>query len=150
MNDEFRDFIEKNKELIASSFEKARNYSNIIMMGGYVGLFAIWNFTKADLLKWQSMIVGLLSITSVFIFVIFELCSLWVHSSQTFSLVNGLKKAEKLGTFPKEYGQREFKQAQIFARIWPFFFFPAVLTAVAAGLILMFAFVMQLLLEFRA
>lgn len=43
---ELLDFIQKQKEVITNSYEHAKQYSNIIVLGGYAGLFAIWNFTK--------------------------------------------------------------------------------------------------------
>jgi hypothetical protein len=38
--EELQEFIQKQKEMLISSYEQAKSHSNIIMMGGYVGLFA--------------------------------------------------------------------------------------------------------------
>lgn len=102
MDKELQAFIEKQKEIVLSSYEQAKSYSNIIMMGGYAGLFAIWSFTKDDLAQWQTMLVGLLAVLSVFSFVLFEIYGVWLRSTQTFNLLNQLKKAEMLNKFPDD------------------------------------------------
>src|SRR3989338_7363247 len=113
------------------------------MMGGYAGLFAIWNFTKVHLEKWQSISVGLLALISIFIFVLFEIYGAWVRTTQTFSLLSQLKEVENLGAFPKDYGKQEFKRSEALAKIWPFFFFSALATALLAAFILGWSFVLQ-------
>ncbi len=115
--EELQEFIRKQKEIITSSYEQAKNYSNIIMMGGYAGLFAIWNFTKSYLLCWQVMVVGLLSLVSVLTFVLFEVYGSWLRGTQTINLINQLKKAEKLGSFPADYGKQELERSQTLAKI---------------------------------
>jgi len=143
--EELQDFIQKQKEIVVSSYEQAKSYSNIIMMGGYAGLFAIWNFTKSDLARWQSMSVGLLALVSVFTFVLFELYGVWLRSTQTFNLLSQLQKAEKLGSFPADYGKQELKRLETLAKVWPFFFFTALGTALIAALILAWSFVAKLI-----
>ena len=134
MNNELQEFIQKQKELIITSHEQAKSYSNIIMMGGYAGLFAIWGFTKSNLAKWQSVSVGLLALLSVLIFVLFELYGLWLRSTQTFNLLSQLQKAERLNKFPDDYGKQELKRSETLAKVWPFFFFSALLTALLAAI----------------
>lgn len=144
MNNDLQGFIEEQKKLVVTSYEQAKSYSNIIMMGGYAGLFAIWNFTKVHLEKWQSISVGLLALISIFIFVLFEIYGAWVRTTQTFSLLSQLKEVENLGAFPKDYGKQEFKRSEALAKIWPFFFFSALATALLAAFILGWSFVLQL------
>ncbi|MCK4860078.1 MAG: hypothetical protein KAS87_05930, partial [Candidatus Omnitrophica bacterium] len=141
MDEKLKEFIEKQKEVVISSYEQAKSYSNIIMMGGYVGLFAIWNFTKDNLNKWQSMSVGLLATVSVFTFVLFEVYGLWFRSRQTFSLMSELDKAERLNEFPADYGKQEIKCSKRMMKAWPFFFFITLCSGVSAGVILVWSFV---------
>ncbi len=143
--DELLEFIQKQKEIVISSYEQAKSYSNIIMMGGYAGLFAIWNFTKLYLVCWQVMVVGLLSLVSVLTFVLFELYGVWLRGTQTTNLISQLQKAEKLGSFPADYGKQEFKRSETLAKVWPFFFFTASGTALLAALILGGSFIAELI-----
>jgi len=145
MNEELQEFIQRQKEVIITSYEQAKSYSNIIMMGGYAGLFAIWGFTKSNLEKWQSVSVGLLALFSVLIFVLFELYGLWLRSTQTFNLLSQLKRAESLDKFPADYGKQELKRSEALAKLWPFFFFSAIGTALLAALILVWSFISQLI-----
>ena len=145
MDKDLQDFIEQQKKIVLSSYEQSKSYSNIIMMGGYAGIFAIWSFTKADLEQWQSMTVGLLAILSVFSFVLFEIYGVWLRSTQTFNLLKQLKTAEKLGQFPIDYGKDEMKRIETMAKVWPYFFFFTLGTGVLAGLILLWAFVSKLI-----
>ena len=145
MDEELQEFITKQKEVILSSYEQAKNYSNIIIMSGYVGLFTIWNFTRDDLESWQSIMVGLLMLISILIFVIFELYGIWFRSTQTFNLLSELQRAEKLDQFPNDYGKQEMKRLEYLSKIWPFFFFSAIVSALLASSILIFSFVKQIL-----
>mgnify|MGYP001477421189 CR=1 FL=1 len=145
MDKELQEFVESQKKLVLSSYEQAKSYSNIIMMGGYAGIFAIWSFTKNDLEQWQSMTVGLLAILSVFSFVLFEIYGLWLRSTQTFALLDQLSKAEKLNKFPDNYAKEEMRRIETMAKVWPYFFFFTLGTGVLAGLFLLWAFVSKLI-----
>jgi hypothetical protein len=144
-NEELQEFIQKQKEVVISSYEQAKSYSNIIMMGGYAGLFTLWNFTKLYLACWQVMIVGLLSLVSILTFVLFEIYGFWLRATQTSNLISQLQKAEKLNNFPADYGKQELKRSETLAKVWPFFFFTALGTALLAALILGWSFVTELI-----
>src|SRR5258708_28488103 len=59
--------------IIAGAYEKANAYTNLIIVAGYAGLFAVWQFTKDNLSRKQTLISALLIIVSLAIFVIFEI-----------------------------------------------------------------------------
>ncbi|MGO9380027.1 MAG: hypothetical protein ACLP29_15960 [Dissulfurispiraceae bacterium] len=143
--DERQELIQKNKEIITTSYEQARSHANIIIMGGYAGLFAIWNFTKSDLELWQSMSVGLLALISVLIFVLFELYSIWFRQNQTSKLLSQLEEAEKLDKFTVDYKKQEIKRVKKFIKVWLYFFFSALGTGLLAALILAYSFAAKLI-----
>ena len=143
--DDDREFIEKQKEVIVSSYEQAKSYSNIIIFGGYAGIFAIWNFTRSELESWQVLIVGLFVLLSLFFFISSELYGLWLRTTQNIKLLGELESAERLGEFPDEYGKSQHERAKQALKLWPFFFYPAVGFALLATLILMFSFIKLLL-----
>jgi hypothetical protein len=144
MDKELQEFIAKQKEMVISSYEQAKNYSNLIMMGGYAGLFAVWNFTKNDIEPWQSLTVGLLAIFSVLSFVLFEIYGIWLQTTQTFNLISKLQEAEKLNKFPKDYGKQGMLRAERLAKVWPYFFFVTLCSGISAGGLLIWSFVEKL------
>ena len=100
-----KELIEKQKELLAlaNSYRDAKQYSNIILFSGYAGLFAIWNFTKGDLQKWQVLSVGLCILLSLFIYIVFELYGAWLHSTQVRNQIKEPQEAEQLNGFSEKY-----------------------------------------------
>ena len=142
---ELQEFIQKQKEVIANSYEHAKQYSNIIVFGGYAGLFAIWGFTKDTLSNWQVWSVGLFTLTSLLIYIVFELYGAWLRTTQVNNQMKELLKAEKLNKFPEEYGKAEISRLNRFMSIWPYFFFGSVVFALIASLILIYSFVYALL-----
>ncbi len=147
MDDELEKFITKQKEFVASSYDQAKSYSNIIMLGGYAGLFAIWNFTKDDLEKWQSFTVGLLAVISILIFVVFELISTWLRGKQASSLMVQLNEAEEMHRFPEDYGKSQQEMTAKYMKVWPYFFFGSVIAGVGAAGILIYSFISGLLCD---
>ncbi|MGH8428493.1 MAG: hypothetical protein ACRES7_11030 [Gammaproteobacteria bacterium] len=145
MNEEFSEFVQKQREMLISSYEQSKSYANIIIFGGYAGLFAVWNFTRDNLEKWQSLAVGLLAITSITIFVVFELISLWLRSNQIKNLIEQLGQAKELERFPEEYNKSEMERAVKFMAVWQYFFFGAVLTGIGAAAILIYSFICNLI-----
>ncbi|MEW8254820.1 MAG: hypothetical protein AB2747_10730 [Candidatus Thiodiazotropha taylori] len=141
MDKELQEFIEKQKEVVASSYEHAKQYSNIIILGGYAGLFAIWNFTREDLEKWQVLSVGLCTLVSLFIYIVFELYGSWLRSTQVSNQMKELNQAEQLNKFPEAYGKSELARAQKYMALWPYFFFGAIAFALVAALILIYSFI---------
>ncbi len=145
MDKELQEFVEKQKEVLAHSYEHAKQYSNIIILGGYAGLFAIWNFTKADLQKWQVLSVGLCILVSLFIYIVFELYGAWLRSTQVNNQMKELMEAEQLNKFPEEYGKSELARAQKYMAVWPYVFFGAIAFALIAAAILIYSFISGLI-----
>lgn len=144
MDEKLEKFVTTQKEIVVSSYEHAKSYSNIIIFGGYAGLFAVWNFTKNDLVQWQSMTVGLLAILSIVIFVMFELASAWLRGNQLKGLMAQLEQAQRLERFPEDYGRSQRESATKFMRVWPYFFFGAALTGLGAAGVLVYSFIQHL------
>lgn len=142
---EFEESVNKQKEVIASSYEQAKQYSNIVILAGYAGLFTIWNFTKDNLEVWEALSVGLLTIISILIYIIFELYGAWLRTTQVKNQMNELLEAERLHKFPDEYGKGEMSRAGVFMAIWPYFFFSAIAFALCAASILIYSFISKLL-----
>lgn len=145
---ELHDFIQKHKEVVRNTYEHAKQYSNLIIFGGYAGLFAVWNFTKDNLSDWQVWTTGLFALASIFIFIVFELYGTWLRSTQVINQMKELEKAEELNKFPEEYGRAERMRIDRFVAIWPYFFFSAVACALIAALILLYSFISALVCNY--
>ncbi len=65
--------VEIQIRIIAGAYEKANAYTNLIILAGYAGLFALWQFTKENLSRTQVIVSALLTLTSITIFVLFEI-----------------------------------------------------------------------------
>lgn len=142
---DFKEYIQKQKEVITGSYEHAKQYANIIIFGGYAGLFAIWNFTKDALNNWQVWSVGLFTLLSILIYIVFELYGSWLRTTQVNNQMRELVEAEKLNKFPEEYGKGELSRVNKFMKAWPYFFFSAIFFALGAAIILIYSFIIALI-----
>jgi hypothetical protein len=140
INDD-KEYIEKQKELIITSYEHGKQYTNIIIFGGYAGLFTIWNFTKDQLQSWQVLSVGLCILLSLFLYITFELYGSWLRTTQVSNQIKELEEAEKLHELPENYGKSEQARAAKFISMWPYFFFSAIGFALIAAFILIYSFI---------
>lgn len=61
-------------------FEHAKGYSNVILLAGYAGLFAIWGFVRSDLSKFEAGLVAILTGISLIIYVSYEIYSMVIKS----------------------------------------------------------------------
>ncbi len=142
---ELSDFIQKQKEVITNSYEHAKQYANIITLGGYAGLFSIWNLTKENLASWQSASVAILALLSLLIYIVFELYGAWLRTTQVNNQMSELIEAEELGKFPEKYGEKELARVARLMKIWPFFFFATTSLAFSAAALLIYAFIIKLI-----
>lgn len=77
---------EAQREMLGQIFENAKGYTNLVMAGGYVGAFTIWNFTKDLLPTVAHAWVALLLTTSLLAFIGFEVFMMVVRSWQMLNL----------------------------------------------------------------
>jgi len=64
-------------------FERASAYTSLIMLGGYTGVFTIWNFTRAQLTKNGSASVAILLTISLTTFILFEITKMIFMTKRT-------------------------------------------------------------------
>jgi len=138
-------FFKGQREMITHAYDQSKQYTNIIVLGGYAGLFTIWNFTKDQLIEWQVFIVGLCMLLSFVFYLVFEIYSSWLRTSQVVRQLKDLEDAEQLGRIPEEYGRSEQKRAKTFIKLWPYFFYPSVGFALISAGLLGYVFIIGLL-----
>src|SRR5258708_37946291 len=80
--------------IIAGAYEKANAYTNLIILAGYAGLFALWQFTKDYLSRTQVLVSALLTLTSITIFVLFEIYKAHFTSRQLRQYANAVQQPQ--------------------------------------------------------
>jgi hypothetical protein len=129
--------LQTHKEMIAYIYSSASTYSNLIMLGGYAGVFALWQLTKNHLSKQATLITAFLMSISILLFVGYEIYKM-IHHSWFFRRLNKLlisyiKESERIDAWKiawQEYSRLE-------SRVWIFFLVPTVLTGFGAGILLL-------------
>jgi len=141
-NDEYRDLW---VAIHCKGYEKAVLYTNLIMVGGYAGAFAIWNITSDTLSKSANAWVGLLLVISLSVFVFFEIYKMIYFSRHELDLSSILAKNLPRDAFVKEVERRdkamELERTWVMLPVWVASLSISVLTALAAGAILICSFV---------
>jgi hypothetical protein len=59
--------------IVSDSYEKMTAYTNLLMVAGYAGFFALWQMSKDFLTKTETLSAALLTLISLAIFVFFEI-----------------------------------------------------------------------------
>ena len=143
--------VETQIRIIAGSYEKANAYTNLIILAGYAGLFALWQFTKDHLSRTQSTISALLLLTSIVIFVLFEIYKAHYTSRllrQYLAVVQqpeNRASPERLLSAMNAFESAERVAAIHFVRFWQLVFWLTTITGVSAAVVLGYAFVRALL-----
>ena len=138
--------IEQQKQILAHIYEKAAAYTNLIMVGGYAGLFAVWQFTRHSLSTTVTLFIAVLAMTSLICFVGFE-----VYKNVTTSLFL-LRLGRVISSHVPEQDRIEAWQLAVTghatrqAKLWPFFLIPTVTTGFIAGVVLLIALLFELFL----
>lgn len=130
--------IKKLMDFNTRLYEKASSHNNAMMLAGYAGLFAIWGFIKDFLSQNAALWIGLLTGTSILLFVIFELTSMYFRSIPfvRYAKANGKNPASILDQLP-ELDSRNAVTASRAAVFWQVIFYPTVICAFAAAALLM-------------
>jgi hypothetical protein len=139
------------KKLMAKGHTYTMAYTTLVTSAGYAGFFTTWAFTK-DLLSPRLVLwSGALITVSLMTFVGFELYRGY-HMSRSLWRLASLAEAEDEETFQRRAAEN-FKANQgmnvRMQRTWTWCWWGSVVTGLAAGLLLLAAFVMSLHWEYR-
>lgn len=138
--------MEKAIELNARVYEKSASYSNVMMLAGYAGIFAIWTFVKTDLSPRATEVVALLLGMSLIIYVTFELYAMFMRA-QPLSEVAKQTSAKPTDFFAamQNIEMRQNRRALHAAIVWRVTFWPAVVLGYASALLLSYNLIAGLL-----
>lgn len=132
--------VQQQKEILAYVYEKASAYTNLVMIGGYAAMFAIWQLMKTHLSNGQELLVAILVTSSIILFAGFEVFKMISHAlffrrlnRVISSSIPDHEKAQSWQLAWNEYSAKE-------SRVWVFFLVPTVITGFTAGFILLWIF----------
>jgi hypothetical protein len=101
-------------ERTAHTFEKGAAYSNLIILGGYAGVFSIWSSTKEQLTPSANIAVALSLGVSLAAFILFEVYKM-VQSGRAFMRAQGLLQLAAAN--PREF-LRTLGEVEVTSKRW--------------------------------
>jgi hypothetical protein len=132
--------VQQQKEILAFVYERASSYSNLVMIGGYAAMFAVWQLMKPHLSKGQELLIAALVTSSIILFAGFEIFKMISHAlffrrldKIISSSIRDHERTQSWQIAWKDYSATE-------SRIWVYFLIPTVITGFAAGFILLWIF----------
>lgn len=105
-----RKAIDAMTEVQGKLIDRAAAYTNLMLLGGYAGFFALWSGTRTSLPEKANIAVAALAGTSLAIFIIFEIYKMVINARR---FLNNRAFFTQSGT-PEEFVQRleEFKREE--------------------------------------
>ena len=146
---EFQLHLERDKEagLLMQLNEKqmtgATNYTNLILVAGYAGLFGFWSTLSPKLPPMLYAVCGLLGLLSLMLFISWEIIKMiWgsIHMARTNAMIESMRGPNLLQLFLASTKKFQIRTQ----RVWWVFLIPSLLSGLAAGFILVGFFCYQL------
>lgn len=132
--------LQQQKEILAYVYEKASAYTNLVMIGGYAAMFAIWQLMKAHLSSGQELLIATLVTSSIILFAGFEVYKMISHAL-FFRRLNKFISSSMQDHERPQYWQIAWKDYSAKeSRVWVYFLVPTVITGFAAGFLLLWIF----------
>lgn len=127
------------RELVVELYAQAAAYTNLVIVAGYAGAFAVWQFVDKFISVKARMWSALLLVISLALFVGYEIQNMVVSSWKMRHITQALLRLPESRRF--EAFQALLLQGQLRnAMAWFFFVVPTVATGLAAGILLICAF----------
>jgi len=145
--------VDNNIKILNAESEKAKNYTNLIIFGGYAGFFGLWQITKDYLVPKQAVGAALAMLISIFIFVFFEIFK--THQTgrrigklhEIISRPENKKSSQVFDSAINQYRTETIEEGLFFHKIWMWTFYPTVGFGLLGVGILAIAFLSKLLSE---
>jgi len=135
---EQKSVLEQRKEILASMYTGMSNYTNLIVLAGYAGLFSLWGFGKGYLGSMSKIWIIISLLLSLAFFVGAEVFKMIYHAIYLRKISKNLNEGQydtraEIDTFTR--AQQEFDLQN--ARFWPYFLIPTITFGLLAfGLLL--------------
>jgi len=131
--------------VMSALFDKAAAYTNLIVVAGFAGFFAVWGSMKAHLSQVEMFTSALCITISLTVFIFWEVFGMLVRSKNLKELLVVLNTpaAEFQAALAKQQKTEQLRNIWIF-RIWTVVLFFTVAPALVAAGLLIFSFGRQL------
>jgi hypothetical protein len=141
-----QELLEAQKELLASTFNQARAYTNVLLAAGYAGFFGIWAFVRSYLTRGEVLWSALLVMVSLALFVAWEIFGMYLRSRTLIAIAKAVAEPERFEELMLAYQRTARDRAIRFGKVWVVTVWGTVVTGLAALCILFYAFIRGLLL----
>lgn len=138
-------------KVITATFDKSVAYTNIMLIGGYAGYFALWQLTKEYLTKPQILWAALLVLVSLVFFILFEVIKMIVISksiqgqAKILNSTTSRTNPEVLLKNLDEFLALQERSSTVFMRYWAVSVAISLSTAIVGAGILGYSFVCSLI-----
>jgi uncharacterized membrane protein len=140
--------LENQKELLAHGFSQAQAYTNLILVAGYAGFFAMWSQVGEDLTKVSRFWSGLLIAISLSGFILWEIYGMIVRSRAMLEIGRAVAEPERYEQLIKEQRLKQRDRVIKIGRVWIMVLSFIALTGFGSIAIMISAFVRGLWLHY--
>lgn len=137
--------------IVSDSYDKMTAYTNLLMVAGYAGFFALWQMSKDFLTKTETLSAALLTLISLGVFVIFEI----YRALEQMRLMRGYSKAvtddkitisaASLQAMMDDYKAKAKRTSSRLSTMWLLVFILTTVFGLAGAAVLLIALVRALL-----
>ena len=135
--------MDKLRELVRELYGQTASYTNLIIVAGYAGAFAVWQFVDKFISSKARITTALLLLLSIIMFVGWEVWKMVTEAWKVRYLAQAVQivpPARRLEAIQELLNRGQMRNAQI----WTFVVMPTAATGIAAGLLLVCAFAAKL------
>lgn len=133
-------------DLQGRMWEKAQSYSNVIMLAGYAGIFAIWSLVKDKLSPCETGIIAILLGISLILYISFELYSMILRSLYAKGALNVMSTdPTKYFEALAEFEEKVRRSAATLSKVWVWVLPPTIFSGYAAAIYMMYAVATRML-----
>lgn len=115
-------------------YDKGSSYTNLILVAGYAGFFAVWANMKSLMTPLEMRIAALSVLGSLTVFIVFELYKIAFLTVGALGLQQVIDlPPEQFEAAYKEHQRRERRRVRVLQKAWPFAFGGAIVPALVGG-----------------
>lgn len=116
---EYRRWLESQVKWLESAYEKSKAYTNLVIVAGYAGFFALWQATRGTVGGRHSAWAALLMLFSLTSFVLYEVFKMFWTERNLLLVLEMLHAREQAGeSVALSVKEKAFRDAAIRSMVW--------------------------------